>query len=303
MNRIFNIVNNLVEVKGVGRKPREYSNGSIFHVFQRGNNKEYLFKSDECKGMLIHIFKDFRLRYDYELLGYVVMDNHYHFIIKVNNDSLDEVMRVINIVFSKYINKSLKRTGHVYDSRYKCKRVDSDSYLLWLLRYIHRNPVRASMVKSVDDYFWSSHFFYKTFNNDIVNTSYILNYISSSKAKAILGYMKYVNSIGDDLHEQEDYKKLSELFDKKFDGEVININSTVNRKTRESLDSIGNRIFKDCETKQLIMNGSRQRYLTHVKVNFIKEATGLKYSLKEISEYLNCAESTISSLLTRYPIN
>jgi putative transposase len=283
----------------MGRKPREKSQGNIFHVYQRGNNKEHLFKSNESKGMLIHTYRDFMMKFDYEILGYVIMDNHYHFLIKVNNDPLEDVMRFINITYSKYLNKTLNRSGHIYESRYKCKRVDSNEYLLWLIRYIHRNPIRAELVQNINDYFWSSHYYYKNAKTGFVNIDFILGIISNKKASAQLEYMKYVTAEGDEDF-NEGLKIESVHFEKDFANQDVIIRANCLMNKRENLDNIGDRVFQDSKVKDIILSGGRQRHLTQLRINFIREAISLRYTIKEIADYLNCAESTVSAMLSRY---
>lgn len=282
----------------MGRVAREHKQGSVYHVFQRGNNREFLFESDESKNVLIKNFREFKQKFDYDILGYVVMNNHYHIIIKINDDPLDKIMFNINNVYAKYINKALSRSGHVFESRYNCKIVDSEGYLLWLLRYIHRNPIRAKMVNSMDEYFWSSHYFYKNSDVETIDTSFILRLISNKKARAVLGYMKYMTSLGDDENEEEDYKILSDKFNYKFQNQELTIRSGI-KNNREELKKIADRIFNDYRTRELIITGSRQRYLTPLKLDFINAARALNYSIAEIAEHLNCAESSISCLLGR----
>lgn len=271
----------------------------IYHVFQRGNNREYLFSKDETKGMLIHIINDYKIKFDFNLLGFVIMDNHYHFLIKVNKDPLDEIMFNINNVFVHYLNKSLGRSGHVYGTRYKSEYVDTDSYLLWLLRYIHRNPIRAKMVAKVDDYKWSSHYFYKNGINDTVNTDYILGVISSRKAQGILKYMKFVDADNNDDN-YEGYEKFCEKFT------LFNLSNNIETLTkdkkieRRSLKDIASLIFIDDDKKTLIFTGSKRRVLTSIKLDFIKEAILLKYTYKEIADFLNTSESMVRTILTRH---
>jgi putative transposase len=61
-------------------------------------------------------FKKFRQDFDYEVFGFVIMDNHYHFILKINNDHLSDIMHSINLMYAKYINKTQSRSGHVFES-------------------------------------------------------------------------------------------------------------------------------------------------------------------------------------------
>lgn len=218
------------------------------------------------------------LKFDYELLAYVIMDNHYHLIIKVNEDPLDKIMFNINNVFVRYVNKELKRSGHVYESRYKSKQITTDTYLLWVLRYIHRNPIRAKMVENLDDYKWSSHYFYKTARVGTVNTMFILNMLSDKKAKAVLSYMKFVNALGNDDNDEEDYEIVRELLDKQFNDKDITLELSENPMKREILESIYNRIFPDEVLKLELLSGSKKRYLTQLKLDFIKKSLLQKYT-------------------------
>lgn len=281
----------------MGRKPREYSSGFIFHVFQRGINREYIFKGDESKGMLIHIVKETNERLDFELLGFVIMDNHYHFILKLNQVKLEDVMFCINNAMAHYLKKVLNRTGHIYESRYKCKRVESEGYLLWLLRYIHRNPVRAKIVPNVDDYKWSSHYFYKNMINSTVKVNFILSIISEKKSRAIIKYMHLMNTIGDDTDTDVDYTIIKDLY--KNNENDICLKVTKTKDIRVSLDEICEECFKDDINKSLILSGCRKRSLTELKLAFIQTALEHKYSVREIADYLHSSESTIRMTLSR----
>jgi putative transposase len=271
----------------------------IYHVYQRANNRDYFFSKDEAKGMIIHIIKEFKIKFDFELLGFVIMDNHYHFIIKVNKDPLDLIMFHINNVLVRYVNKDLKRTGHVFETRYKSKRVEDDRYLLWLLRYIHRNPVRAKMVAKVDDYKWCSHYFYKNALDNMVNTNFILSILSNKKAQAVEKYMKLVNANGDDENEQEDYEIMKGILAKFNINSNIEIISTVESMNRMKLNEIDKQIFTDEKQRALIFNRSKQRMLTSIKLTFIKVALSYKYTYQEIADYLETSESTVRSILSR----
>ncbi|GIM28196.1 hypothetical protein CPJCM30710_08620 [Clostridium polyendosporum] len=283
------------------RLPRQLSTGAIYHVYQRGNNREYIFDKDESKGFFIHQVKEYNKKFDFEVFAFVMMDNHYHMIIKLNNDPLDKIMFNINNVFAHYFNKKYKRTGHVFESRYNCKRVESNANLLWLLRYIHRNPVRANMVNRVDDYKWSSHYFYINRIKDFVNTHFILSIISNNRTKSIKKYLQLMSVAGDNCDNKKDYEIIKDTLIQKWDVNEITLTFDKNKSCmeRESLNDISNRIFCDKVQKNLILSGSRRRGLTRQKLAFIKEAINNKYTIKEISNYLNNTEPAVSLLLSR----
>jgi REP element-mobilizing transposase RayT len=171
--------------------------GAIHHVWQRGNNREYIFQDSTTKGFFINQLKEYNKKFDYNLLAYVIMDNHYHLLIQTFKDAIGEVMFNINNVTGKFIKDNLKRSGHVFQGRYNSKLVQTNEYFLWLIRYIHRNPIRAKICNKVGDYSWSSHRIYLKGYSDFMNIDFPLSIFDSDKRKAIQLYLKLVNSEGD----------------------------------------------------------------------------------------------------------
>lgn len=140
----------------MGRRGRTEQKGMFFHVIQRGNNREYVFKEEIDKGYLIKQFKHYKEGLGYKIYGFVIMDNHYHFIIQTLSEKLQAIMHRVNSKYSRYYNYRYKHSGHVFQGRYKAKLVQEEKYLLGLLRYIHQNPMRANMVSCISEYKWSS---------------------------------------------------------------------------------------------------------------------------------------------------
>ena len=85
------------------------------------------------------------------------MSNHYHLLIKTTKANLSRIMHYINGSYTTYFNVKRRKTGHLFQGRYKSLVIDADSYFQELTRYIHLNPVRAKMVKNPEDYKWSSY--------------------------------------------------------------------------------------------------------------------------------------------------
>jgi putative transposase len=88
------------------------------------------------------------------------MTNDIHLIMQVNNDPLAVIMQNLALRYTKWINFSQRRTGHIFQGRYKAILLDADEYLLQLIRYVHLNPVRAELVKMPEEYTWSGHHAY-----------------------------------------------------------------------------------------------------------------------------------------------
>jgi len=140
----------------MARKPRVHFEGALYHVIVRGNNREFIFKDDHWKQNYLEIIKRYKEKFGFKLYGYVIMDNHAHLIIEVTHIPLSKVMQSIQQVFTQKYNRKLRRTGHVFEQRYKAILCDKDQYLLGLIRYVHQNPLRANIVVGLD-YKWSSY--------------------------------------------------------------------------------------------------------------------------------------------------
>lgn len=276
--------------------------GAVYHIYQRGNNRAYIFENPKHKFFLLKLIKEYNKRFDFQLLAYVIMDNHYHLIVRTGKTPIDSVMFSINNIMSKYLNRELKRTGHVFEGRYHSKLIETDAYLLWLLRYIHRNPIRAHICNNMDDYRWSSHFYYKKGINTFINTDFILKTISNNKFQAIHQYHNLMNAAGDEVDSHNDYEIIKNKFNLDDSRKYYNADSFIAPKIK-SLDEILNSLDLDDESKILIKTGSKKRYLTPYKIEFIKAALSYKYTMKEIGDFLNVADSSICKLLSYHNVS
>ena len=92
-----------------------------------------------------------------KVTAYCLMPNHYHLLLHTPDGNISRCMRHVNGVYTQRFNRTHKKDGQLFRGRYKAVVVDNDSYLLEVMRYIHKNPVRAGIVKAVDDFAWSSH--------------------------------------------------------------------------------------------------------------------------------------------------
>jgi len=131
------------------------------------------------------------------------MSNHYHLILETPNADISKIMHYINGSYTGYINRRRRRSGHLFQGRYKSILVDIDSYLLELSRYVHLNPVRAKVVKRPEDYSYSS---FKSFiskkKEEIIHRDLILGMISKSGRNSQRMYREFVEkSMEEDLED------------------------------------------------------------------------------------------------------
>lgn len=286
----------------MGRKNRIIYEGAIYHIYQRGNNKEYIFQDDKIKTFILKYLKEYNKKFDYEVLAYVIMNNHYHLLIKTNKSPIDQIMFYLNNLLGKYINDKLNRTGHAFEDRYKCELVDTDTYLIWLLRYIHRNPVKANICSDVKNYRWSSHCFYEYYSTSLfINTSFILSMLGNNKETAIEVYLKIVESTGFQENADKDCGIIKEIInfnETRAVSESNFINNFVSS-NRKTLNEIMTELNINGNMVVDIKNGMRTQSLTPVKLKIIARALEECYSLREIADYLNVVPSAISKLLSR----
>lgn len=280
------------------RKNRVILEGAIYHIYQRGNNKEYIFENPKHKAFFIKQIKEYNKLYDFQLLAYVIMNNHYHLLIKANKTSISEIMFSINNVLGKYLNRELKRTGHIFEDRFKSKLVDDEAYLIWLLRYIHRNPIRANLSKTPDEYRWSSHNYYNCGINKWVNSDFILSIISNDKSVAIRQYRNLVG-LKEDGNQKTDFQNIKNEFKLSDSKPQYEANKTVKRGVK-SLECILDALEIDVEMKELMRSGTKKRNTTSYKIRFIQEAIKNKHKLKDIGEFLNISQSAVSNILSYY---
>ena len=131
--------------------------GALYHVTSRGDRQEAIFEDDQDRTAFLNVLGEVISRFRWRCHAYCLMGNHYHLMIETPEGNLTKGMRQLNGVFTQWSNRRHKRSGHVFQGRYKAILVDRDSYFLELARYIVLNPVRAAMVKHPKQWKWSSY--------------------------------------------------------------------------------------------------------------------------------------------------
>jgi REP element-mobilizing transposase RayT len=131
--------------------------GALYHVTSRGDRQEAIFEDDQDRTAFLNVLGEVISRFRWRCHAYCLMGNHYHLMIETPEGNLTKGMRQLNGVFTQWSNRRHKRSGHVFQGRYKAILVDRDSYFLELARYIVLNPVRAAMVKHPNQWKWSSY--------------------------------------------------------------------------------------------------------------------------------------------------
>jgi REP element-mobilizing transposase RayT len=151
--------------------------GALYHVLSRGNERQNIVTNDDDRKLFLATAGEMTERFEIDLFAYVLMDNHYHFLFRTNRANLSRSMQWFGATYTKRFNLRQNRSGHLFQGRFKNMLVQNDAYLLQLSYYIHRNPLRAGMVRRLADYKWSSYraYAYGQSNPDWLNTEVLLS--------------------------------------------------------------------------------------------------------------------------------
>jgi len=174
------------------RQARIYSETGIYHIMMRGNEKRKIFLDDEDRRRFIYTLFEKASEEKSDIYAYCLMDNHIHLLLHEDGANIARLMKRINVSFVYYFNKKYKRVGHLFQDRYKSEVVDNEEYLLAAVRYIHNNPVKAGIVSSPEEYWWSSYYDYiNTKKRNELITYKILNLFSENIAVAVKQFIDF----------------------------------------------------------------------------------------------------------------
>ncbi len=142
----------------MARLPRLVIPGQPQHVIVRGNNRSEIFCVEADYRFYLEKLKLACEKHGCQVHAYILMTNHVHLLITpLEASSLSKTLQTLGRYYVQYFNYRYRRTGTLWEGRYKAALIDSDAYLLTCMRYIELNPVRAGMVADPSEYPWSSY--------------------------------------------------------------------------------------------------------------------------------------------------
>lgn len=140
------------------RRPRVTLPHVPLHVIQRGNNRQVCFVADEDYGFYLDWLKEYAGKTGCSIHAYVLMTNHVHLLLSsASSDGVGALMKALGQRYVQYVNRTYRRTGTLWEGRFRSCLTQEESYLLACQRYIELNPVRAGMVPHPAEYRWSSY--------------------------------------------------------------------------------------------------------------------------------------------------
>ncbi len=193
-----------------------------YHVMNRGRRGDNIFSDKSDFNTFLGVLQESSELFGCRVAAFCLMSNHYHLLLQTPLGNVSRVMRHVNGVYTQRYNRRQKVDGPLFRGRFKSVLVEEDRHLVELLRYIHRNPIRARICTSVSDYPWSSHHTYVSTVNEShwLYTDLLLRMLSETPGKAIREYRKFVQG--------EESEKIQAFFSKKNLPSVLGSQKFVN---------------------------------------------------------------------------
>jgi putative transposase len=177
-----------------------------YHVMNRGRRSESTFSDKKDYMMFIDLLKEISGMWNVNIAAYCLMTNHYHLLLQTPEANIARCMRHLNSVYTQRYNRRHKLDGQLFRGRYKSILVSDDSYLLQLVRYIHKNPVKAHIVKDMSKYKWSSHKGYLSYDKkwEWLYKNYIFSMLTPKKRGRLKLFTEFM--------QQDDSEEIKRLF-------------------------------------------------------------------------------------------
>ncbi len=141
------------------RKPRIELPGT-YHVVNRGVEQRVVFKESVDYEYFEELMCFYAKSFNITIHNYCLMSNHYHLLLEIKEENLSKFMRQLGMNYAIYFNKKNKRSGHLWQGRFKSWYITDDSYLYTLMCYIEQNPLKANIVKDIKEYPYSSYHYF-----------------------------------------------------------------------------------------------------------------------------------------------
>lgn len=203
------------------RKNRIHYRSAFHHVMLRGNNRKNIFYKREDYQIFLDTIRAAADAYNFKTHLYCLMTNHIHLVVEVGDIPISRIMQSVSSRYAKLHNKKYNKIGQLFQGRFKSKLISDDYYLMELCYYIHMNPIRAKICRSLDEYQWSSHHGYKS--SEVTNwfaTDYIRKIILDHFGRAA----KYEEFIAN--YKKENFNPLFCKFNERGDLDIIHAKYT-----------------------------------------------------------------------------
>lgn len=163
------------------RHARQKSSTNIYHVVVKGADRQLLFEEKKDYLKYLRILEYYKYECEFKIYAYCLMSNHIHLLIHHSeNTSLSTIFRKINTTYACWFNAKYNRTGYLQNDRFYSEPVETEKYLLSVVKYIHFNPTKAGLENSPGEkYPWSSFYDYRSSKSKLTDIDFILEILGN----------------------------------------------------------------------------------------------------------------------------
>jgi putative transposase len=285
----------------MARRPRLFAAGVLYHVIVRGNQRQKTFTAESDYQAYIERLARYRKKYDYVLHAYCLMPNHVHLLVESSAHPLAKLMQGLQQSYSQYFNRKHRKTGHVFEGRYKAILCQKDEYLLQLIRYIHLNPVRAGMVRSPERYRYSGgHVYLQGKATETIDPATVLSMLGGKQA-----YRRFVQDGLSEGHKEEYYAVEDQRFlgTEGFGERLLKKETglSVKKLTRRSIETVARELAKLLKIDvQALRSPDRGWAISKARtIAAYVLVRRLGYRLSDVATYFGRDMATLATLLAR----
>lgn len=227
----------------MARQARKRCESGIYHIIMRGINRQDLFYDNEDYRNFLEIVD--RVKTDkVGVYGYCLMSNHIHLLIGEKREEVPQIMKRIGTSYAWAFNSKYQRCGHVFQGRYRSECVEDEGYLLSVIRYIHKNPVKAGMVSKPEDYPWSSigaYYGRQEYPQGLTDIGFVLGIFAQERSKAKNMFRQYMNTdiaetcLDDEIRKRKTDSELKEEIEVILNGISIMSLQNMEKQTRDKI--------------------------------------------------------------------
>lgn len=174
-------------MRKIARRARRNINSHFLHIIVQGIEKQYIFEKEFFKQKYLSLLKNNLKEYKIKLIAYTIMDNHAHICIYYENiDDVSKFMHKVNSNFASYYNFIEHRVGYLFRNRFYTQEIFDRQQLYNVISYIHNNPLKANMIKKIEEYKYSP---YNQFKNKKIDKDIILLIFQTENYMDIFDYI------------------------------------------------------------------------------------------------------------------
>jgi REP element-mobilizing transposase RayT len=142
----------------MARRNIDFVQGETYHVYNRGVNRQSIFRSDDNYVFLLQRVKGYVAQWQVVVIAYCLMPNHYHFVLRQGGEhAISLFVQSVFNSYSKAFNTMYGRSGTLFEGPFRAAHVADEAYLLHLCRYVHRNPLEGGLVMDLRDWPYSNY--------------------------------------------------------------------------------------------------------------------------------------------------